>query len=100
MGKKARKADKLGKSEKLDLILAEIAKLKGEIKALGKQQAALVERIGTPSARKATPRPAGKTAKSAPAAKSPARKSTPAPKRPVLVAAAEATTSTPRTAAQ
>ncbi len=101
MGKKTSKSDKLGKREQLNLILAEIAKLKGEIKSLGKQQAALAAQIGTLS-------PAGKTrtqskqkaAKVAPKAKGRAQKVSTTPKRPVLVAPAEASVSTPRTATQ
>ena len=76
---------KLSKSEKLDQILAELSKLKGEIKALAKQQAQLAERIGKPAARKAPARPATKAAKRAKPAAASARKAGAAPKRPVLV---------------
>lgn len=101
MGKKTGKAAKLGKRDTLKLILAELQKLKGEIKSLGKQQAALAERIGKPPAvKKAAARPPGKAAKAAPTAKSGARKPSAPPKRPVLVAPAEAAIPAPRTAAQ
>jgi hypothetical protein len=89
MGKKTNKAEKLGKRETLKLILAELQKLKGEIKALGKQQAALGARLGRASSgKKGGAAPAGKARKASPAAKTGARKSNPAPKRPVLVAPA------------
>ncbi|MDQ8700431.1 hypothetical protein [Hyphomicrobium sp. LHD-15] len=101
MGKKASKSDKLGKREQLNLILAEIAKLKGEIKSLGKQQAALATQIGALSpASKARARPKRSAAKVAPKAKGRAQKASAAPKRPVLVAPAEAPVSAPRTATQ
>jgi hypothetical protein len=81
---------KRSKSELLEQILAELSKLKADIKALGKQQAALVEKMGKPAPRKAA-RPARKPAKRvkqpAPAA---ARKGATAPKRPVLVAPPQA----------
>jgi uncharacterized protein involved in exopolysaccharide biosynthesis len=101
MSKKAAKADKLGKREKLNLILAELAKLRGEVKLLTKQQAGFVAQIGKLAAAKNTrSRSANKASKSATAAKSVGRKSHPAPKRPVLVAPAEVGASTPRSAAQ
>jgi hypothetical protein len=98
MAKKSGKGRKLGKNEKLDLILAEIGNLKAEIRSLGKQQAAPQSgRAGKPAAAKASSKPAkGKT----PAAKAPARKPQAAPKRPVLVAAAETNPAAPRAAAQ
>jgi hypothetical protein len=101
MGKKTGKAEKLGKRDTLKLILEELRKLKGEVKSLGMQQAALAERLGKrPEAKKAPARPAGKAGKAAPTAKSGARKPAVQPKRPVLVAPAEAAIPTPRTAAQ
>ncbi len=101
MGKKSGKSDKLGKREQLNLILAEIAKLKGEIKSLGKQQVALAAQIGKLSpAGKTRTQPKQKTAKVSPRAKGRAQKVSAAPKRPVLVARAEAPVSAPRTATQ
>jgi len=99
MSKKAGKTEKLGKKEKLDLILSALGKLTNEIKALGKQQATLLERVGKRPARPVAKPAAKKPAKVSAAAK-PARKSGAAPKRPVLVSPAETVPAPARTAAQ
>lgn len=99
MAKKSDKGGKLGKNQKLDLILAEIANLRAEVRLLGKQQAPLSDRAGKRPAAKGSSKPTkGKVP--APAAKASSRKPHAAPKRPVLVAAAETATVPQRTAAQ
>lgn len=70
-------AKRLKKGEKLDLILGELSKLKGEIAKLTKQQSALASEIATQRKRPAAKRAAPKS-KPVPAAK-------PAKKIPVLV---------------
>lgn len=76
---------KSGKSEKLSQIVAELQKLKSEVKSLGKQQAELavaIDKLSAPKAKKPKkPVPVRKRAKPAPAP----RKAAAAPKRPVLV---------------
>lgn len=67
-------AKKLSKSEKLDLILSEISKLKGEVGKLAEQAA---------RSNKAARKPPRAAAKKRP----PKAKAGSAPKRPVLVAA-------------
>lgn len=90
MGKKTNKTAKLGKRDLLALILTELETLKAGVKALTRQQQALlVERTKGAAATKARAGSAGKAAKATSAAKAGARKAGPAPKRPVLVAPAE-----------
>jgi hypothetical protein len=85
MGKKS-------KSGKLERILAELRKLKNEIKSLGALQTELAARIEKPSPKKRAARPARKPAKKAPrSSAAPARKAGSAPKRPVLVSPDSAT---------
>jgi hypothetical protein len=74
-------AKKLSKSEKLDLILAEISKLKGEVRKLT-ERSEVLKTSKKPTQARAKKGPAKAKTASAPAAKSGS-----APKRPVLVAA-------------
>lgn len=76
------------KGEKLDQILAEVQKLKAEVKALGKQQADLAVLLDKLTAKKPAARAVRPPAKKA----APSRKASAAPKRPVLVPAADAAT--------
>lgn len=71
-------AKKLGKSEKLDLILSELSVLRADIKALLKEGSRGAKPTATARAR---PAPAKKAAKRA----QPARKPAKAPAKPVLV---------------
>ena len=71
-------AKKLGKSEKLDLILSELSALRADIKSLGKEGSRGAKPGATARAR---PVPAKKAAKRA----QPARKPAKAPAKPVLV---------------
>ena len=71
-------AKKLGKNEKLDLILSELSALRAEVKALLKEGARGAKASKTVRAR---PAPAKKAAKPTQAARKPAR----APAKPVLV---------------
>jgi len=75
-------AKKLGKSEKLDLILSELRSLRSDVKTLLKQerQAAGKSR----EARRPQPQPAKKAAAKGTRSRTPAK-----PRRPVLVEAAE-----------
>ncbi len=73
-------AKKLGKSEKLDLILSELSVLRADIKALLKEGSRGAKPSATARARPA-PAPAKKAAKRA----QPARKPAKAPAKPVLV---------------
>ena len=75
-------AKRLKKGEKLDLILGELSKLKGEIAKLTKQQSVLASEIATLKKRPAPKRAAPKS-KPAPAAKP--GKTAIAKKIPVLV---------------
>ncbi len=83
MGKKS-------KGEKLDHILSELQKLKGEIKSLGKQQAELAVQIDKLTPKKPAARAARKPAKAAKRSVPQARKAGAAPKRPMLVSPPDA----------
>jgi ElaB/YqjD/DUF883 family membrane-anchored ribosome-binding protein len=80
------------KGEKLERVLAEIQKLKSEVKALAKQQADLAVQIDKLSAKKPVARkPAKAPVKpKKPAGAAAARKASAASKRPVLVAPSDA----------
>ncbi len=78
-------AKKLGKGEKLDLILSELSVLRGEVKKLLKQTSAAGEPGLKAPARTARPRLAKKAAKRAAASRKPAK----AAAKPVLVEPAE-----------
>jgi hypothetical protein len=73
---------KLKKTEKLDLILSELAKLRGEIKKLVRVRAAVVEQ-GAKAKAKSAPRQSKKLRKGTGVEKNPDRDV--APSRPVLV---------------
>jgi ElaB/YqjD/DUF883 family membrane-anchored ribosome-binding protein len=85
-------AKKLGKSEKLDLILSELSALKAEVKKLLKQRSVSSASVVKAQARAAAP-PSPKTAsKRTPAAAKPAKA---AAKKPVLVEPAKPQPSVP-----
>lgn len=89
MGKKRR-------GEKLERVLAELQKLKGEVKTLAKQQAGLVVQIDKLSAKKPAARPTKKSVtktRAKPKGAAVARKASAASKRPVLVAPPDAAAS-------
>ena len=87
---------KLSKSEKLDLILSELAKLRGEVKKLVTDQGVVAQGV------KVKPRSAAERSKKLPkrtgAEKKPARDV--GPSEPVLVQAPQAHQPTGRTASQ
>lgn len=82
---------KLGKREVLDLILAEVTKLRGEVKALEKQLAAKADRTAAPGGG-AAPAKRAKPAKSANKT-APGKKASPQ-RGPVLVQSAPGTDTT------
>jgi hypothetical protein len=88
---------KLRKSEKLDLILSELAKLRDEVKKLVRDRAAVADQSVKAKPRSAHERPK-KLPKRPVAGKKPVKDV--APSKPALVQAAQAPQPTSRTAAQ
>jgi hypothetical protein len=86
-------AKKLGKSEKLDLILSELSALRADIKMLLKHDAPRGQAAGKVRARRA---PAKKTAKGGGAARKPGQPRT----KPVLVETAESDAPAPNVASR
>lgn len=75
------------KKEVLGLVLAEVAKLREEVRALGKEMASVSEHVRKRAARSTTrSRPPAKPPAKKPAANESARKSAATPKRTVHVA--------------
>ena len=77
-------AKKLGKSEKLDLILSELRSLRSDVKTLLKQGEGRQAAGKSSKARRPQPQPAKKAAAKGTRSRTPAK-----PRRPVLVEAAE-----------
>jgi len=89
---------KLRKSEKLDLILSELSKLKGDIKKLLKDRAAVVDQGVKAKSRSASARRPEKVAKRIEAGRNPVKDV--APSKPQLVQAPQVSQPTSRTAPQ
>jgi len=85
-------AKKLGKGEKLDLILSELSALRAEVKRLLKQTSVKSAPAAKAQVRAAPPPTAKKAAKGTP---SPGKPAKPAAKKPVLVERAQAGPSVP-----